>query len=85
MPERPKLGTKLGFFHFLKFGTLVFLEIVCNDNLQQCLTFSKDKFHTHKIGGTKFEPNRLKSGPKLGVFYFLKFGLLVFLYSCIGW
>ena len=36
-----KLVPKLGFCLFLKFGSLVFLEIACNDSLQQCLTSSK--------------------------------------------
>ena len=29
--------------HFLKFGSLVFLEIAYNDSLQQFLTFSRSK------------------------------------------
>ena len=31
------------FCHFLEFGSLIFLEIACNDSLQQCLTSSRDK------------------------------------------
>ena len=35
-PNGPNSGPKLGFFcYFLKFGSLVFLEIACNDSLQQ--------------------------------------------------
>ena len=35
----PKSGPKVGvFLQFLKFGSLVFLEIAYSDNLQQCLT-----------------------------------------------
>ena len=37
------------FCHFLKFGSLVFLEIAYNDSLQQCMTFSRDKAHEEKI------------------------------------
>ena len=31
------------FWHFLKFGSLFFLEIACNDSLQQCLIYSREK------------------------------------------
>ena len=44
------------FLHSLDFGSLVFLEIAYNDNLQQCLAFSKGKTH-EKILGPKFGPN----------------------------
>ena len=33
-PNGAKLGSKLGFCHFLKFGLLVFLEIAYNDSSQ---------------------------------------------------
>ena len=33
------------FFHFLKFDSLVFLEIAYNDCLQQCLTSAGSKNH----------------------------------------
>ena len=31
------------FFHFLKFGSVVFLKIAYNDSLQQCITFCRCK------------------------------------------
>ena len=41
-PKVPKSGPKLVLFlHFLKFASLVFLEIAYNDSLQQCLTKKK--------------------------------------------
>ena len=52
--KEPKAGPKWGFCHFLKFGLLVFLEIVCNDSLQQCLTSSSGKtYKKEKFGGPK--------------------------------
>ena len=42
----PKLGPKLGvFFYFFKCHSLVFLEIACNDSLQQWLTYIRGKIH----------------------------------------
>ena len=44
-------GSKTSFFcHFLKFGSLVFLEIAYNDNLQQCLTSSRGKDEKNFVG-----------------------------------
>ena len=60
------MGSKLGFFHFLKFGSLVFREIAYNDSLQQCLTTNRCKTCKKMFWGPKFGPNRAKSGPKLG-------------------
>ena len=73
------MGPKLSFCHYLKFGSLVFLEIVYNGSLQQCLTSSKGKTHK-KILGTKLWSKRPKIRPKISFFcHFLKFGSLVFL------
>ena len=48
--QRVEIGPETSFFpHFLKFGVLVFLEIACNDSLQQCITYSKDKTHEKKF------------------------------------
>ena len=57
------------FCYFLKFDSLVFLEIAYNDSLQQCLISNRSKFHEKKLG-----QNRSKSGPKLGFLPFSKFG-----------
>ena len=46
--------------------------------MQQFLTSSKGEIHGEKNLGTKFEPKRVKSGPKLDFCHFLKFGALVF-------
>ena len=44
--KAPKSGPELGFFcHFLKFGSLFFLEITYSDSLQQCITSSRGKTH----------------------------------------
>ena len=69
-----KVGPKTSFFcHFLKFSSLVFLEIAYNDSLQQFLTCSRGNIHEKNLGGAKI-------GPKASFFYhFLKFGSLVFL------
>ena len=66
------------FGHFLKFGSLVFLEIEYNDSLQQCMTSSRGKTHK-KFGGTKFGSKRPKSGPNLGFLPFFKFDSSVLL------
>ena len=51
MAEGAKSGGKVVFFfHFLKFGLLVFLEIAYKDILQQCITFSRGKTHEKKFG-----------------------------------
>ena len=51
------------FRHFLAFVSLVFREIDYNDNVQQCLMFSRGKTHGKKFLGPKFGPNEPKSGP----------------------
>ena len=47
----PKSGVKLVFCHFLKFGSLFFLEIAYNDSLQQCLTSGGDKIYEKNFCG----------------------------------
>ena len=78
-PKGPNSVSKLGFFHFLKFGSLILLEIACSDSLQQCLTCSRAKIHEKKF----WCPNLGQRGQNLSrnqVFcHFLKFGSLVFL------
>ena len=54
------------FGHFLKFGSLVFLEIAYNDSLQTCLTSSRDKTYAKE----KFGPKGPKLGSKLGFLSF---------------
>ena len=56
---------KLGFLSFLKFGSLVFLAILYNDSLQQCLTSRRRQIHEKKIWGFKFGPKGPKSCLKL--------------------
>ena len=52
-----KVGPKTSFFcHFLKFSSLVFLEIAYNDSLQQFLTCSRGNIHEKNLGGPKLVP-----------------------------
>ena len=44
------------FCHFLKFGSLIFLEFAYNDSLQQCLTCNKGKIYEKKFG-SEFGPD----------------------------
>ena len=37
------------FCHLIEFGSYPFLEIACNNNLQQCLASSRGKVHEKKI------------------------------------
>ena len=39
------------FYHFLKFGSLVFLEITYSDSLQECLTCSRGEIHEKNFWG----------------------------------
>ena len=68
------LGLKLVFFLSFSqvsqvFQVCQFLEITYNDNLEQCMTSTKGKIY-EKNFGTKFGPNRPKSGSKI---FFLPF------------
>ena len=68
------------FCNFLKFGSLVFLAIAYNDNLQQCITSDRGKTYEKKIWEPNLGQNRPKSGPKLGFLllsqvYFISFSL----------
>ena len=57
-----KISTKTRFFcHFLKFGSLIFLEIACNDSLQEFLTCSLGKIHEKIFWG----PNLGQRGQNL--------------------
>ena len=47
-----KIGSKMFFCHFLRFSSLIFLEITYNASLQQCLTSSRDKIHGKKCWGS---------------------------------
>ena len=55
--------------HFLKLGSLVFLEIPYNDSLQQFLTSSKGRIHKKKnVWGQDLSQNKQKLGLKLQIF-----------------
>ena len=56
--DRSKIGLEIMLYHFLKFGSLVFLEIACNDILQQCKTSSRGKTHKKNLG----DPNIGQTG-----------------------
>ena len=63
-----KSGLKLGFFcQFLRFDSLVFLEIAYKDSLQQCITSSRGKTHK-KIFGMKFASKQAKIRPQIRFF-----------------
>ena len=67
------------FRHFLEFGSLVFVEIVYNDSLQQCLTSTRGETYEKRFG-TQIGPNESKSDQTSQNYVFrnfLKFGLLV--------
>ena len=85
-PKVPKSGPKLVLFlHFLKFGSLVFLEIAYKDSLQQCITSSRGKTYKKFLGGLNFDQNGPNSGPEL---VFLPFSQIWFIglpLNCIGW
>ena len=55
------------FFHFLKFGSLVFLEIAYSESLQQCLASSTGKIH-EKYFCAQISVERAKIRPKTGFF-----------------
>ena len=76
----PKSGPKLGFFyHFLKFGSLVFLQLAYNDRLQEFITFSRVK-PTKKVLGDLIWAKTGQNLVQNQVFcHFLKFSLLVLL------
>ena len=68
------------FRHFLKFGSLVFLEIKYNDSFQQCLTPCVEVKSIRKIFAAQIWAKQAKIRPKIKVFrHFLKFGSLVLL------
>ena len=73
-PNGPIFDPKVGFYHFLKFDLLVFLEIAYSDRLQQCITSTRVKTRKNWAKWAKI-------GLKLVFFlkkYFFKFGSLVF-------
>ena len=71
------------FRHFLEFGSYVFLEIVYNDSLGQCLTSSRVKIHEKNLR-SKFRPNGPKLDPKLDFSTFSQVYFISFSLNCIG-
>ena len=71
----PKLGPKLGGAgggcHFLKLGSLIFLQIACTESLQQYLTSRRDKIQEKKFGSQSLD----QRGLKLMVFNFISSSL----------
>ena len=58
----PKIGPKIRFFcQFLKFTSLVFLDVTEDCNLKQCLTSSKAETFEKNLW-PKLGPNRRKPG-----------------------
>ena len=86
--NEPKSGPRLVFCHFLKVGSLVFLEIPYNDSFQPCLISSTDKTCKKKKKKhlrPKCGPNGLKSGSKLSFLLFSQVCFISFPGNCIGW
>ena len=73
------------FFHFLKFGSLVFLEIAYNDSFQQFLTSSRSKTYKKNFGGPNLAQNRSKLGPKLSFLSFSQVWFIIFPGNSIQW
>ena len=75
-----KIGPKTRFFyHFLKFGSLVFLQLAYNDSLQEFITFSRVT-PTKKVFGDLIWAKTGQNLVQNQVFcHFLKFSLLVLL------
>ena len=67
------------FCHFLKFGSLVFLEIACNNSLQHCLISSGAKIHEKRFCSPNFCQRGQNRAQNQVFCHFLKFGSLVFL------
>ena len=84
-PKPAKIKPKIRFFcHFLKFGSLLFLKIACNDSLKQFVTFNRGEIY-EKYFGLKFGPKGPKSDPKLSFLLFSQVCFVSFPLSCIGW
>ena len=62
-PKEQKSDPKLGFCHFLKFGSLSFVQIAQNDSFQQFLTSGGDKIYK-KIFGAQIWAKGAKIRPK---------------------
>ena len=67
------------FCHFLKFGSIVFLEFTYNNSLQQFLTSSRSKIHEKKFWGPNLGQRDQNRVGKQVFCHFLKFGSLAFL------
>ena len=81
----PKSVLKLGLFPFSQAGSLIFLEIACNDSLQQCQTRSRGKIHGKNFG-TQIWAKGAKISPETKLFaiflslvhgFFLKLHMMI--------
>ena len=82
----PKLGhnwaqDQVFFCHFLKLGSLAYLQIAYRDSWQQCITSIRGKTHEKKFLG----PKRSKNRPKICFFTFSQVQYISFSLNCIGW
>ena len=73
------------FCNFLKFGSLVFLEIAYNDNLQQCITSGRGKTYEKKIGGPNLGQNRPPKIRFFATFSSLLHQFFFKLHSLVAW
>ena len=68
------------FCHFLEFGSQFLCEIQYDDSLQHCLRCSRCKAHKQKMQDPNLGQSSQNRAQNQVFCYFLKFGLLVFLY-----
>ena len=83
---RPEFGPKgqngaqnQVFCYFIKFGSLVFLEIAYNDSLEQCLTTSRDKTCQKNWGPNLGQIGQNWAQNQVFCQFFFQFDSLVFL------
>ena len=75
-----KIRPKTRFFViFFQFCLLVFLELACNDSLQQCLTSNRGKIQKKKFWGPNLGQRSQNQAQNEVFCHFIKFGSLVFL------
>ena len=71
-----KIGFKIRYFsHFIKFDSLVFLEIAYDNSLKHFLSTSRGKTYEKNFGGPKL-------GPKLGCLPFSQGCIISFPWYC---
>ena len=84
-----EIGPKTRFFwHFLKFGSLVFLEIEYNNSLQQCITPSRGDTHKKNLAvqiWAKTGQNQTQNQIFFSIFSSLVHQISIKLHRMIAW